>query len=441
MRNNLGIIGLCLGMCLYGQAVFAMTPQSSDPIPLAPAQKINNLNAIPVDKKSNELSEKSQVAEVISEWEVDEFRRDNGFPTGECIMRANYTNNLEITFKGTKGQLSALRVKDNSQSGIPRVKGFLALGLDGNSFGLQSRSISGQIDASLLTVPAPAEKIMDLDNYELRIGTKDYLFSTEGFAYAYQKLLKCHGYENARTLQVVSSPRAMPIKTSPKVIKLDKETKEPIDVVNATVTNDYLPDADDIDENLSVRMETWTANKGDKLSSVLETWANKANVKPEINLANDVALDRDFKIFGPLDIAVNQLLNDTLGKNASSAYLENSKGNITKISEINMANNSTKALKPIDNKPVEMVKWRALQGTDLRKVLKKWSSDENVDLIWDADQTFLIKKTMKTMSDYNGAVAILLSQYSNQGVKPKGTLNVDPKTGRKSLVISVEQSS
>lgn len=222
---------------------------------------------------------------------------------------------------------------------------------------------------------------------------------------------------------------------------MDKETKEPIDVVNATVTNDYLPDADDIDENLSVRMETWTANKGDKLSSVLETWANKANVKPEINLANDVALDRDFKIFGPLDIAVNQLLNDTLGKNASSAYLENSKGNITKISEINMANNSTKALKPIDNKPVEMVKWRALQGTDLRKVLKKWSSDENVDLIWDADQTFLIKKTMKTMSDYNGAVAILLSQYSNQGVKPKGTLNVDPKTGRKSLVISVEQSS
>lgn len=228
MRNNLGIIGLCLGMCLYGQAVFAMTPQSSDPIPLAPAQKINNLNAIPVDKKSNELSEKSQVAEVISEWEVDEFRRDNGFPTGECIMRANYTNNLEITFKGTKGQLSALRVKDNSQSGIPRVKGFLALGLDGNSFGLQSRSISGQIDASLLTVPAPAEKIMDLDNYELRIGTKDYLFSTEGFAYAYQKLLKCHGYENARTLQVVSSPRAMPIKTSPKLSNWIRKPKNPL---------------------------------------------------------------------------------------------------------------------------------------------------------------------------------------------------------------------
>lgn len=443
MRLFFGVLAAVFSFSFHGQVAGAVEV-NAEPISLL-EQDVKEIEVVP--------DEADRVAAIRSEWDISEFTRENGFPTGECIMRATYDNDLEITFKAKSGQLSAVRVRDLNAGVSSRVKGFLALGLDKSSYGLSSKSTQGQIDASLLTVPAPAEKISDLDKYRLRIGTQDYHFSTEGFAYAYQELLRCHGYENARTLQVVSTPRAIPVILEPEMKAKTSQDDvpempaEPIDLVALDPLNEdeVLDEAIDslkaniVDENLSVRMETWRADKGDKLSATLEAWAVQAGVKPEINLTNDVSLDRDFKIFGPLDIAVNELLKETIGENTTSAYIENGNGNVTTIDE------QTKAPKQVNaaslRQSMNRIKWRALQGTDLRKVLKRWSAKEKVEFIWDADQTFLVKKTMKAMADYNGAVASILGQYSDQSVKPKGALNIDPDTGRKTLIITTEQSS
>ena len=84
--------------------------------------------------------------------------------------------------------------------------------------------------------------------------------------------------------------------------------------------------------------------------------------------------------------------------------------------------------------------WRALEGTDLRKVLMRWATREGVDFIWDADQMFLIKKSMKQDTDFVQAVSMVVNQFDDDAVKPVATLNIDPETKRKALIIKSNKS-
>ncbi len=499
MRILLGVVSAYIVLVIYGQtamAVDVVQPQTS-------------------------------VAQIQSPWVIEEFTRDNGTPTGECIMRANYTNGLEITFKGKQGKLSALRVRD-LQGG--RVKGFLGLGLDQNSYGLQSRSVDGQIDASLLTVPAVAQKIIDLGIYRLRIGTEDYYFSSSVFVDAYAKLLECQGADGLQTLKVVNEPFVMLTANVEDHILKSKDADtpempaEPVDLVMAQDLNDYEGDIDlsntresgeniplvmalpmivpsdytfkldrQIDamkpiswesnavwfetlqdaldpigyelliaennirislsdetktitetekkDNIQLQMTTWVAQKGDKLSSVLSTWARQAGVKPNIELVNDPQITKNFTIYGPLDIAVNRLLKETIPQNMPSAMISTEDGDVVKIAEAStLVTNEDNKTAAMPKEPVNEIKWRALQGTNLRKVLQRWSAKENIDFVWNADQQFLIKQSIKTMTDYNGAVAALIEQFKGQDIRPVATLNVDPDTGKKTLIVTMGQS-
>ena len=428
MRILPALLGLYFAFVIYGQAVMAMQPENI--VPLAVTSPI-------VESVSNNKT----AANIVSNWDVEEFSRENGFPTGECVTRAEYDNNLEITFKGKNGQLSALRIRDLNNNRQSSINGFSSLGLGDNSYGLQSRSKPGQIDASLLTVPAPAQKIMDLGEYKLRVGKQDYNFNAGEFAYAYYELMKCTGYENAKTLKVVSHSRSRrtPLKKAVNVPSLPAEpidlvVETNIDVQSASAKSDAA-NVEDVD--LSLEMQTWNAFKGDNVSSTLKDWANQAGVNANIDLSNDAKLNEDIRVFGSLDVAVEQLLKRAMGDNQPLAMIEDRNGDVTEISnqDINVSPSKvSKSSSPTNN-------WRALQGTDLRKLLKRWSAREGVGFVWDADQSFLVKQTVKSETNYNNAVERLLSQYSVQGVRPVATLNIDPKTNAKTLIITVLSTS
>jgi len=74
---------------------------------------------------------------------------------------------------------------------------------------------------------------MDLGEYKLRVGKQDYNFNAGEFAYAYYELMKCTGYENAKTLKVVSHSRSRrtPLK---KAVNVPSLPAEPIDLVVET---------------------------------------------------------------------------------------------------------------------------------------------------------------------------------------------------------------
>lgn len=434
MRILLVLLGVYLALVIHGQAAMAAAPQNILPVPATPV-------IIEADAHADIPSR------FVSTWEVEAFVRENGFPTGECVMRASYDNDLEVTFKGKNGQLSAVRLYDLNGAQGSEVNGFISLGLANNSYGLQSRSVQGQIDASLLTVPAVAEKIMDLGQYRLRVGAQDYKFDVGGFAYAYHDLLKCTGYENVKTLKVVNEAAGRSRRITNKTVMVPSLPTEPVDLIveqDLIAVDTRVSDVnqavklDVIDEDLLTHMDAWSANKGDTLSTVLKDWALKAGVKPEIDLSNEVILEKDIRVFGALDIAVGQLLKEAYGKSSPLAVLKGQDGALTKISELAIQP-TVLAAKPQNLLPTG--NWRVLQGMDLKKILKRWSIREGVDFVWDADQTFLLKKTTKPITDYNSAVAMLLEQYKDQDVKPIGALNVDPNTGKKTLIISVSGAS
>ena len=417
------------------------------------------------------------VSRLQSDWQVEAFLRNNQFPTGECIMRGRYDNGLEITFKGRDSQLTALRVKDLDYKSGPAVNGFIGLGLGKTSFGLQSRSIRGQVDASLLTVTAPAQKIMDVDAYRIRIGKEDLFFSTEGFDKGYQKLLSCIGFSepSVPVMKVVSEPRLLPTDFARTQAQKQKEMNkavlgevtdhkqdsapempsEPIELVMVQpLANDepspLLPELQDVadmaskDENPvtaaadiePVKSPQWNARSGQTLSEVLAAWASTAGVQPNFNLAQDPVIKDDFVHDGSIEEAVQKLLSTTLEEGTFETAMSDEP-----VKEITPAKQSEREEQPHLSAGGAPYNWRALQGTNLRSVLRRWSAREGVRLIWDADQQFLIRQTVKEKTDYADAVIQLLSQYSDQTTRPVGILNVDPDTGQRALIISIEKIS
>lgn len=393
------------------------------------------------------------VAMPLGAWDVQPFYKQDGFPTEECIMRTRYDNNLEVTFKGKNRQFTAIRVKDMAQSPQSQIKGFIGLGLEKNSYGLQSRSQNGQIDASLLTVPAPAQKMMDIDHFRLRLGTDDYFFSTQGMREGYDSFLTCLGQEQLETLKIVNDPISyLPNKSQ----RADNMPSIPVDNVVTEELYDFgdgnyellpsipmeapapLPEMTPrIDEN----NQAWMATKGDSLKETLNEWAGRANVKTEINLESDITLPKDFAILGPFDIAVTQLLKevDAATQNtALSAGFKADNGAVIDLIEPNVSKAVAQFNNP-ENAVIENTsprQWQALQGTNLRSVIQRWSARENIDFIWQADEIFIIKNSLRDARNFNEAVAALIAQFDNQKVRPVATLNIDPETNRKSVIIT-----
>jgi len=407
------------------------------------------------------------VSVPVNEWQIEPFYRSNGFASGECVMKTQYDNNLEVQFKGKGRQLNALRVTDiaNKTPNSP-IKGYVGLGLDNNSYGLQSKSVDGQVDASLISVAGPVEQLMSLDKFRLRIGVEDYFFSTDDFAKGYEELLLCQGVDDIPTVIAVDEP----IRVLPKVVKEEGEHFMPMEPVHVVQKNALLPqipnqetvaentpvdlmpnapsatDEDDLNltKNLLMANQTWTAAKGESLSNTLQSWSKQANVKANIDLDKDVTLPKDFIILAPFDIAVNQLIDQTsaLTDFKASAVLDDGQGVVEGITgEDEVSDTVVEPRKSMPPMPVMADNnWRALEGTDLRKVLMRWATREGVDFIWDADQMFLIKKSMKQDTDFVQAVSMVVNQFDDDAVKPVATLNIDPETKRKALIIKSNKS-
>lgn len=178
----------------------------------------------------------------------------------------------------------------------------------------------------------------------------------------------------------------------------------------------------------------WTAAKGSRLSDVLKDWAAREGVKAHIGLEADPVLTDDIAISGSFEAAVNHLLK-TVGHGSltPTALVRNAQGRITHVAGYRtgrFAGSPGAALEPDD-----FDRWRALEGTDLKNVLRRWSIKEGVDFIWDIDQSFLIRQSVKTTADYPEAVALLLSQFEEQAIRPVAQLNKDPQTGKTALIV------
>lgn len=412
-----------------------------------------------------------------------------------CLMQTQYDNGLQVTFKATGKKMTALRVQSmHGGINLNDFKGFVGLGVGKNSYALQSKTIDGRIDATLLTVPNLAEKLKKATVFRLKLGTDNTYFALQGFDDAYHRLLVCMGVMPTKTLPVVNHAKGMP---RPPVAqpKIDGETvmpSEPVEVVQATTLGETLLPIEGVDEDANVtkvdaqvKMPTpitpasaintpeksnsaviddvkdakddkapqlsekqvaedekkadlpkWRAFKGQKLSSVLIAWADQQGVETHIAMDQNPVLSKDIVLNGSFEMAVNALLKQTGVGNAASAIVKNNDGRVTHVAGYQGEAMINRDITPQSNK----ARWRALQGTDLRKVLMQWSAKEGVDFVWDAPEVYLVRESVKAVTTYEDAVSLILNQYNGQPTRPVAQLNKDPDTGRVSLIIKTKRS-
>jgi len=484
-------------------------------------------------------------------WTIGNMKRDNGTVSDTCIMTNTYDNGIEVTLKGNGGRLTALRVQSRGGKFAKELKGFIGLGFGKNSYGLQSRSLNGQIDASLISVVNAQKRFLSNPMYRLRIGMKDYYFSTRGFKDGYRKLLECQGNfdMSVETLKVVSDQsqlltkdqakknriksdiplmsvetvkaepviltdaeielkipndqgtqvelaRALPmivpsdytyvldegvsptvkitwlndklwmhvlqeaidyvriatsnakrnlnkdtkpltpIKTIPPIAMEDKEI-ESMDV-SQDQDNAISPQVDDKKETDSFK---WIAKEGERIEDVLNLWAQIANVKTNIDLRANPVVTKNYDYTGTFADAVQGLLATTTGIDASLAdgdvdtaltHAPKAKSAMQHMQSNDLPVQKVEAIKMAEPKTV---RWRALEGTNLENTLNRWSQKEQIELIWDIDQVFLIPETLDVDGTYEQAVTEILDQFKKHPVRPVAQLNKDPKTGRSYLII------
>jgi hypothetical protein len=404
------------------------------------------------------------IAIQVSDWSVAGIDgvQDVAANPDHCAMYADYDNGFRLEFKATRERLTALRILTTDKTNtVLNIKGFVGMGVGKNSYALQSRHENGRIDASLLTVPNLAEKLKEATVFRMKLGVRNYYFALQGFDEGYHRLMVCMGIREPKTIQVVNQESAVP--RAPSTPPIEQKTSneiempaDPIDVVDAVALESFqasdnlvegvegkedsaqaVSDRDD-SESATANERQWTAKKGQTLSEILKDWAGIAGVNTHFAMSSNPALSRDITTNGSFEVAVNALLNEVgAGDSKTTAIVKNAEGRVTHI-----AGYQGGTLKGVEDNPSQGTnRWRALQGTDLRKVLKRWSIKNNVDFVWQSPETFLLPKSMKANVGYNQAVALLLSQFEGQPVRPVGQLNIDPDTGQKSLIVKTSRSS
>lgn len=405
---------------------------------------------------AQESSSEKNLASPLVQWSVNKVFKENGFPTRECLMKTSFDNGLEISFKGKGSTLTALRVKDVSGAVTSKVGGFVGLGLGKSSYGLQSRSMRGQVDSSLLTVAHVADKIIAENMFRLKIGGQDYYFSAVGFEDGYDDLQTCLGRKDLKTLKVVDDSHRLPRPPMSDINII--MPAEPVDMVKTEPVEDkmmdgkdlassapeplLLPDPEVIPENPVVTKTDaqWTATKGQKIAMVLGEWGAKEGVNVAVNLDNNPSVIMDFAFDGSFSDAVNKLINDNMEwvGTRPTAILKDDQGVETQLTGYKNEGHTQTVSSSVKYDPY---RWRALEGTNLRKVLQQWAKREDVKFIWQADQTFLVRNSVKSTTEFPEAVSSLLAQYEDQKIRPVAQLNTDPATGEVSLIVKVLKSS
>lgn len=204
-------------------------------------------------------------------------------------------------------------------------------------------------------------------------------------------------------------------------------------------------------------VDSWRARKGENVRDVLRRWSERQSVDLMWASPDTPSLQKDFSFFGNFQDAVNNLLRDAGGKGLHSQF--RSEG----LDPVSMAPASTvttnisvpdefqdrptiiniipQAFQPASSpKETKETRWYGLSGTPLAEVLRVWSEDANVDLVWQAESNYSLKESVSQVGTFEEAVYKALSQYDNDAVRPVGEMYKDKNTGRKVLVVRTDAS-
>lgn len=186
--------------------------------------------------------------------------------------------------------------------------------------------------------------------------------------------------------------------------------------------------------------DVWEASAGEDIKIVLARWAERAGTDLVWEADGGGKVAQDVRVDGSFEAAVAQLMADNAAAmGLRGQFADDDK--IVPVEKITVAANAPQA----NSVPTSIVdagsEWRAEQGDDMKTVLQIWAAQNDVDLVWEADERFTLKKDIDTVGGFAEGVEAMLTQYDEEMVRPVGQLNRDPDTGHVSLIIQTDRNS
>jgi hypothetical protein len=204
--------------------------------------------------------------------------------------------------------------------------------------------------------------------------------------------------------------------------------------------------------------ESWRARKGESVRDVLQRWSERSQTDLMWASPESPVLKDSFSFVGKYQDAVNALIKKEGGEAIHSQYRSEGMDPVMMVpastittntppkietqqeEKVSTSNNTfVEIFKPASTKNEKPeTRWFGLSGAPLAEVIKVWSEDADITLIWQSEKNFALKESISQVGHFEDAVFKALSQYDNESIRPIGQLYNDPKTGQLVLIVKTE---
>lgn len=188
----------------------------------------------------------------------------------------------------------------------------------------------------------------------------------------------------------------------------------------------------------------WQASAGDGLRQTLQGWGARAGVKVDWQAGSTGTIAQDFRLSGTFEEAVQNLMAQNATAMGIEANLRGAPLGVSSSAPQRLlpsygAGSSSAGRSATSATPASMragsSKWNAPVGSSLQQVLSVWAKAAGVELVWQSNQGFSVKRAVSSNGSYEAALQALLNQYTGDDVRPAVQLNNDPVTGRRILFV------
>jgi hypothetical protein len=350
-----------------------------------------------------------------------------------CMMMTNYDNGYTVRFSGGQSQMLAMAIDFRQNVFTQGRKYPVRL-----SFG---ESYVEQVTATAFSTSTLIINLRPLDSFyqnlaqaqmmQLAIEGNVMRFTMSGIGNALQRLEACYNpsaqpQNQAASMQNASAANSIPMPRPPE----NESWNEASNMANAPVQ--------------PVMPQVWEAKAGDSLQSTLERWGAMAGVNVEWQAGQTGQVSNDVRVSGTFEEAVQLLMAQNAAAmgieanlmGAQAAQMVANGGSLNSTPQQLMPNNIGMQGANAGNMNANSSgQWSAPSGSNLQQVLGIWSQKAGVDFVWNSNVNFRVMQAINMSGSYEDALQALLTQYTNERVRPSAQLNNDPTTGKRSLFV------
>lgn len=364
-----------------------------------------------------------------------------------CVISNEYDNGYIVRFSGGGNKMLALAI-DFRQDVFEQGRKYDAMLTVGDGYVKQvggSAFTSSTLIFSLRSIPDVYKVLKASNDMSLDIEGNAFKFSLQQLAQNFAALESCYNTGNAAVIPPVSGVQDASIAATnapaaiipsveshalpqsfDEIMKATPSSVAPVNVAQVmprptpvTPRPSQISRAVDVAPKLA-QQNQWNATAGEDIKTVLQRWSNTAGYDLQWQASDSGNVVQDISLNGSFENAVSQLLAENRAVTGIDGRF-NQPDNMT-----SMPSSATG-------------QWSASAGDSLKSVLDGWASKADAKIVWKSSPSVSLKKTINQSGEFEGAVQAALDQFANDQQRPVGALNIDPVSGKRTLIMDLDR--